>query len=210
VGFQLSFLACFGIAFLAKPLERVLNTTYDSVVLLFAGKRRERLLQRREAREDLPPTVWESVRRAVFSLLAVSIGAQVATAPVLLQTFGYVSCWAFLLNLLFVPLISAGFSLLLLLVFISCLLPVSVSSVVLYVPSMLWSALLLLFEAFDFSSFMIRGFTLTSGGVLCYYLACTFFSDKWNLSAKIRRVFAWGLMATFVFITLLSNVELLF
>ena len=209
VGFQLSFAACFGIAFLVKPLERVLNTGYDNAVLLFAGKRREQILENRKLREDLPKTIGQEVRGMIFSLLSVSFAAQIATTPILLQTFGYVSCWSLLLNLLFVPLISAGFSLLLLFVFIACALPVSAASVILYLPSMLWSAVLLVFEACDFSSFMIRGFSLTAGGVVCYYLACTFASDKWNVSGRIRRVAVWGLSFVVVVATILYNLPLI-
>lgn len=210
VGFQLSFAACLGIAFLTKPIGHVFDETYNRGVLLFAGKNRERVLQRRKEREDLPPTLWESVRRGFFSLLAVSFATQIATAPILLHSFGYVSCWAFLLNLLFVPLISTAFSLLLIFVFIACVLPASAASVVLYLPSMLWSAVLLIFEAFDFSDFMIRGFSLTVGGVICYYLACTFSSDKWNVSKKFRRCSVLGLSATFLVVTVLHNFSAIF
>ena len=151
----------------------------------------------------MPATLGERLRKSVFSLVSVSLAAQIATAPVLLQSFGYVSCWAMLLNLLFVPLISASFSLLLLFVVIACMLPVSAASVVLYLPSMLWSAVLLVFEACDFSSFMIRGFSTTAGGMICYYLACTFFSDKWNVTPRFRRVCGYGLMIAFALTTIL-------
>lgn len=209
VGFQLSFSACLGIAFLAKPLGRVCDEGYRKTVLCLAGKRRARILEREKEREDLPPTLWEEVRRGIFSLLSVSFAAQIATAPILLQSFGYVSCWALLLNLVFVPLISAAFSVLLLFVLVACLLPVSVANVVLYLPSMLWSAVLLVFEIFDFSSFLVRGFSITAGGAVGYYLACTFCSDKWNISAKMRQYCAFALMTGFVIATFLHNLPLL-
>ena len=209
VGFQLSFLACFGIVFLAKPLGRVCNEGYRSVVLCFAGKRRERILEREKEREDLPPSLWEEIRQATFSLLAVSLAAQITTAPVLLHTFGYVSCWAMLLNLIFVPLIGVAFSFLLLFVLAACVLPVSAAGVILYLPSVLWSALLLVFEIFDFSSFLLRGFTLSAGGVICYYLACTFASDKWNLSMRVRRICVWGLLMAFAITTVIKNLPLI-
>lgn len=209
VGFHLSFAACFGIVFLAKPLGRVLNNGIERVILCFAGKHREEVLERRKQREDLPPTVGESIRRWAVSLLSVSFAAQIATTPILLQTFGYVSCWAILLNLLFVPLISATFSLLLIFVLIACVLPVSAASVILYLPSMLWSAVLLTFEILDFSSFMIRGFTLTGWAIVCYYLACTLCSDKWNLSKKLRRGYACGLLLAFGIVTCVANFPLI-
>lgn len=205
VGFQLSFTACLGIAFLAKPIGRVCNEGCDRLVLSLAGKRRESILQRRKEREDLPPTFMESARKGVVTLFSASLAAQIATAPVLLQTFGYVSCWAVLLNLFFVPLIGATFSLLLLFVVIACVLPVSAAAVVLYLPSMLWSALLLLFEVCDFSSFMIGGFSLSAGCIACYYLACTFCSDKWNVPTKMRRYCACWLAAGCALTAILQN-----
>ena len=210
VGFQLSFLACFRIAFLAKPLGQVCDEWYNRLVLFFAGKNREKILLKRKEREDMPATLGERLRKSAFSLVSVSLAAQIATAPVLLQSFGYVSCWAMLLNLLFVPLISASFSLLLLFVVIACMLPVSAASVVLYLPSMLWSAVLLVFEACDFSSFMIRGFSITAGGMICYYLACTFFSDKWNVTPRYRRVCGYGLMIVFAITTILRAFAFLY
>lgn len=206
VGFQISFAACLGIAFLAKPLGHVCNEGYDRLVLRFAGKRKEEILQRRKERENLPPTLGEALRKSAFSLLAVSIAVQIATMPILLQVFGYVSGWSLLLNLIFVPAISASFSLLLLFVFVACLLPVSAASVILYLPAMLWSAVLLLFETFDFSSFTIAGVSVTAGGWICYYLACTFFSDKWNLSKKWRRAVGYGLVAAFGVTVILLNI----
>lgn len=205
VGFQLSFTACLGIVFLAKPIGHVCDEGCDCLILRLAGKRKESILQRRKERENLPLTLMQSMRKGVVALFAVSLSAQIATAPVLLQTFGYVSCWAILLNLFFVPLISGAFSLLLLFVVIACALPVSAAGVVLYLPSMLWSAVLLLFEICDFSSFAIGGFSLSAGCSACYYLSCTFCSDKWNVPAKMRLCCACGLAAACIGVTILHN-----
>ena len=210
VGFQLSFTACFGIAFLAKPLGYVCDEGYNRAVLLFAGKHREKVLQRRKEREDLPPTLWEKMRRNFFSLLGVSLATQIATAPILLATFGYVSCWGLFLNLLFVPLISVAFSFLLLFVLVACVLPMSAASVILRLPSMLWSAILLVFEACDFSKFSVYGLRLPVGGVICYYLACTFASDKWNISKKFRKASVWGLTIFFFVALIWYNIPVIF
>ncbi|MBQ9714042.1 MAG: ComEC/Rec2 family competence protein [Clostridia bacterium] len=203
VGFLLSFAACLGIAFLAKPIGHVCDELSKKIILTLSFGKREAVLRSWEEQEDAPPSIGESIRRATTSFLSVTLSAQIATAPIQLSAFGYLSAWSLLLNFLFVPLISAAFSGLLLLVLIACLLSISWSSVILYFPSMLWTGVLLAFEAFDFSSFCIKGVSLTGIGMLCYYLACTFLSDKWNLRKRARRWIAIGLFAAFMITTIL-------
>ncbi len=181
VGFQLSFVACLGIALLKRPFERTLSYVTGGVARLIPKKRSAEQLAALELGDTLPPTLFERMLRGTVSFLSVSFAAQTATAPILLYTFGYVSSWALLLNCLFVPFVGLVFSALLLLAFVACLLPLGVSTVLLYVPNVVWSAALLLFEAVDFSSFAITGLHISIGACILYYLACTFLSDKWNV-----------------------------
>lgn len=185
VGFQLSFGACLGIAFLNRPILSALERGYAYTVSEFMGKWGKKILQRSE-NEDLPPTVYEQGRRAVFSFLAVSLSAQIATAPILLETFGYLSGWGLLLNGIFVPLISATFSFLLLFVGLACVLPIGLSALILYIPKVLLTGCLLLFETVDFSGFALTGIRIAPLSISLYALACTLFSDKWNLSKGWR------------------------
>ena len=94
------------------------------------------------------------------------------------------------LNFLFVPLVGVAFSLLLACVFVATLLPIAWSGVLLYVPSVVWSAALILFQTIDFSTFCIEGVIVPTGGIICYFLALSFVSDKWNLSKRKRFAFA--------------------
>jgi predicted membrane metal-binding protein len=132
--------------------------------------------------------VWQDTKRKAISFFAVTLSAQIATAPIQMATFGYLSLWSILLNCIFVPLISALFSILLLLVFVGCILPATWTATILYLPNLLWTVLLLAFEIVDFSSFALTGITLNGPAIVCYYLVCTLFTDKYNLSKKTKRI----------------------
>lgn len=201
VGFQLSFGACLGIALLNRPISKWLEKGYRGGVSAFTGKIGRKILARTD-NEDLPPTVWERCRRAVFSFLSVSLSAQIATTPILLDTFGYASGLALVLNGMFVPLISLSFSLLLGLGCVVCLLPIGLSAWILYLPRVLWSGCLLLFEVVDFSAFALSGIKLSFFTVAIYALGCTLFSDKWNLS-KFWRTLGIGICFTAFFVGVL-------
>lgn len=183
VGFQLSFMACLGLALLSRPIRVLCDGVWTKVLTLFPKKSPENT-------EDKPPSILESIRRKTVSFFAATVAAQIATAPILLNSFGSVSAWSLLLNFLFVPILSAAFSFLLLFVLVACLLPAGAAVYVLYVPSVLWSGLLLVFETVEFSSLAITGIRVSWQGCVCYYGGCTFLSDKWNLQRKWRRGFA--------------------
>ena len=191
VGFQLSFAACLGIILLGRRISHALDALCSAgkkfVTKLFKlDKRPSPHPERRNDDDTHPPEIPERIRRAIVSFLSVTLAAQIATAPILLQTYGFLSGWSLLLNALFVPLISTVFSLLLLFVAIACILPTSAIVIVLYLPSVVWSALLLVFQTVDFSTFALTGITLSAGGELCYYGGWQFLSDKWNLSENAK------------------------
>ena len=188
VGFQLSFAACFGIAFLTKPIGQV----FDEIVKLYR-KRFPRKLTASEQEtikndDTLPPRISTRIYRAVASFLATSLGAQIFTAPLLLYYFGYLSGWALLLNCFFVPFISVVFSFLLLSVCIACIVPTAFSTAVLYVPNLIWSTALLVFETADFTTFAIEGLSISVGVMIPYLFAILFFTDKWNVKKSFRFV----------------------
>ena len=187
VGFQLSFAACLGLALLARPLEKWGNSLCEWVKIFFKKwfslKNIARPNPKRDG-EDAPPDIPERVRKLCISFLSASFSAQIATAPILLHAFGYLSGWGLLLNCIFVPLVSACFALLLLFVALSCVLPTSFAVAILYLPSVVWSALLLIFYVVDFSTFSITGVNISLGGCICYYSGWQFISDKWNITKK--------------------------
>ena len=186
VGFQLSFVACLGLAFLRKPIRQVCDYGYFLWEKVFPIRRTEAQLLLLAEGDTLPPTIRERVYRTTASLFATTMSAQIATAPLLLYYFGYLSGWALLLNCVFVPIVTAFFSVLLAFVAIACLLPSVCSLVVLYLPNLVWSGLLLLFEAVDFSSFALTGVSVSGGAIVLYCTGWLFLTDKWNIDKRLK------------------------
>ncbi len=179
-GFRLSFAACLGIALLTRPIEKL---CYKIV-----GDSRAKLPL---IEQDMHPLgVRARMKRACVSFVSVSLAAQIATAPLCLAYFGYLSYLSLFLNVLFVPIVGVAFSALLAFVFITAILPIAWSGVVLYVPAVAWSAALILFQTLDFSAFCIESVIVPTSGLVCYFLALSFVSDKWNLSKTVRIAFA--------------------
>ena len=199
VGFQLSFAACLGIAWLAPSIQRGCYAVGE----LFVTEKEE---EKEEGKKDgKPPTITQRVVKSVVSFFSVTVSAQLATAPLSYNAFGYLSGWSLLLNCLFVPVLSAAFSALLLFVVLACVLPLSVSGIILCVPNALWSLLLLVFEWFDFTSFALTGITLGVGAWIAYYMALLFFTDKWNISKTMQRIIAITFTALTLTALLLTN-----
>lgn len=179
-GFRLSFAACLGIALLARPIEKF---CYKIV-----GDQRTKLPP---TEQDMHPLgVGERIKKACVSFASVSLAAQIATAPLCLAYFGYLSCLSMLLNFLFVPLVGAAFSVLLTFVCFAAALPIAWSGAILYVSSVAWSAVLILFQTIDFSAFCIENVIVPASGLICYFMALSFVSDKWDLSQRLRACFA--------------------
>lgn len=183
IGFQLSFAACLGLAFLTRPFTKALQMLSGAIVKLFQKEGKARPNPKRKG-DTSPLTIPQRALRSTISFLSASLAAQVATAPILLRAFGYLSGASLILNCIFVPFISVGFSVLLLFVACACLLPTAFSSVLLYLPSVVWSSLTLVFHAVDFSAFALTGIRISGGSMICYYGGGLFLSDKWNVRRK--------------------------
>ena len=98
---------------------------------------------------------------ALAATLVSGVASQLVTFPLMVQTFGYVSVWGTLLNLLVIPVLPALFLPLVACAFASLVLPFA-SGVLLALPQGLLSAVLFLFSAADFS-FVLAGFSLGAG-----------------------------------------------
>ncbi len=182
VGFRLSFAACFSIGILSRRLLDGFDLCLfvDRRALAAAGK---------------PPSLFSRFRCSVSSFLAASFAAQIGTAPLLLSAFGYLSVWSLFLNCLFVPLIGGVFAGLLALTFVACLLPIAAAPVLLYVPSVLWAAALLIFYAADFS-FVLAGIRL-GAATAAYYALFVVCSDKLQMTKRVRILFVLSLIFAF-------------
>lgn len=117
----------------------------------------------------------------ISSALCISFSAQVFTLPILLDSFGYISGLSLLLNLLFIPVFSAVFSLLFVFTVLSCILPFA-SEVLLWLPGNLLRLSVLPVSAFEFDVLLISGFSFGALAVL-WYLLCWLNTDKINLKA---------------------------
>ncbi len=201
IGFQLSFVACLGIALFARPIRFVIESGAGKIkialIKLFRLQERARPNPKRKG-EASPPSIAERIWATAVSFTSVSLAAQIATAPLLLHAFGYLSLWGLLLNGIFVPFISGIFSVLLLFVGVACLLPSAITVILLYIPSIVWSAVLLLFEGIDFSSFALYNIHISIGSAISYYGGFIFLTDKWNMSKYFKKVFAVVFFLTFV------------
>ncbi len=176
VGFQLSFSACLGLALVSPFIDTSLQKIGEKVV----GK----------PSADEPLSIPQRMMKTSISFIAACIASQIATAPIQINAFGYLSGWSLLLNCLFVPIFSVAFSIMLLVVAFACLLPMVGASVLLYLPSVLWSLVLLTFQTTDFSSFALTGVTMGAGVCICYYFGWLFLTDKWNIPAKNKKILA--------------------
>lgn len=188
-GFQLSFAAVYGLVWLSRPIAEGLHWVCDEVKGVFVAKAVE-------DGETHPLGLGGRIRRACVNFLAVSISSQLFTAPICLVRFGYLSVISLFLNCLFIPLISGAFAFLLALALLACIFPLSWSFVFLYLPDVLLSGVLLLFHTVDFSPSCIT-LTLDAGGLVCWYLALLFCTDKWNISKGAKIVIAVAFFLAF-------------
>ena len=205
VGFQLSFSACLGIVLLQKRIGQVcveMGKAYRKIYPKQLTDAQQRII---DDGNTLPLTVSERAARAVSSLLSVSLAVQIATAPIQLAHFGYISGWGLLLNLFFVPLISVVFAFLLVFAVVACLLPAGASIAVFYLPNVFWSAVLLLFEGVGFSTFALVGWRVSWQVCVCYYSGWIFATDKLYLSAFYKRMGGLLCFSCCIFLFLAGN-----
>ncbi len=199
VGFQLSFMACLGLFLLTKAPTQVFAEIKRVYQKCFPRHHTEEEQQLLDRGENLPPTTGELVWRGISSLLSASIAAQIMTLPLLLIHFDFVSGWSLLLNFLFVPITDLLFTLLLVFISLCCILPTGASVVLLYAPSAIWSAAMLVFQIFDFSGFGLSGVQISLGICVCYYGGILFLTDKLNIPPLMRKVLAAACWVCFAF-----------
>ena len=130
--------------------------------------------------------------RKLSSALGTAFSAQVCTFPILIDSFGYVSAFSFVLNLFFIPVISAVFALLFVGTLLACLFSFA-ADWLLFLPQYFLSAAVLPIMALDFKVGLICGFSFGTCAALWYFIVW-FLSDKINLKV-------WAKAAGFVFLS---------
>ena len=126
--------------------------------------------------------------------LAVTCAAQAGVLPVMLNAFGYVSVWGLLLNLVVLPLFSLGFPLLLAGILLSCLFPPA-APVLLFLPALGLRLFAVFFRFSDFSSPLLKGFSLSFAACVCFYLLLLVCSGGVNVRGGLRAPVACFLAA---------------
>ncbi len=169
VGFALSFSASLGIAFLGSTVFNVLDDGFFSNEKPFRGnpKFKTYLTVERKRKKD-----------NVLNFIAICISAQVFTIPVQLYFFGYVSGVGLLLNFIFVPIISACFSGVVVTTVASCILPF-VAKYILFIPNALTEGVCLFFHVVDLSAFQIR-VSMPTWCIFLWYFIAILLSNKIN------------------------------
>lgn len=139
----------------------------------------------------------------VASYLGASLSVQLFTFPVMAETFGYVSVWGTLLNLVVIPALPV-----LLLPLIACaVLAVAIPSagaVLLALPNGMITVLLLVFSAADFSA-VLTGFSLGAGAAV-WFTAMFLLSERVRLRTAVRAAVAGVLCVAFTACMVWQNV----
>ena len=142
--------------------------------------------------------------RKLAYALGTAVSAQICTFPVLIDFFGYISAISFVLNLLFIPVISSVYAVL----FVACVLAAVfpfASAALLFIPEYLLRIAVLPIIMADFRFWLICGFSF-GGCALLWYVGIYFLSDKINLRAWVKLIGTVLLSAVFVCLMILRNV----
>ena len=190
VGFQLSYGACLGLSCFSRVFSKGLNRALFALSTLGMGKEeRQALLQNLD---DTPPTVLGTWKNWLVSAVSSTLAAQTFTLPIMVNTFGYLSLLSVPLNCVLVPALVALFPFFLGLTLLSFALPF-VAPVVLYLPAVLWHALVLPFEVWDFSLLTWSGLSFGAGATLLYCAGLVVASGKINVKGFKK----WGVVLAY-------------
>ena len=141
--------------------------------------------------------------KIVNGYLSASLSATFFSVPVLLESFGYLSVWSVLLNLLILPLLPVIFLGLLLFALFALIIPPAAAFFLAFPESFL-SLFLYIFSIID-PSFVLAGFALGAGGVV-WWVACVALSSRFRLSLKGKGVAAAVLVCIFAVAVMYENI----
>lgn len=134
--------------------------------------------------------------------LSSSLAVWLFTAPILIDSFGFLSVWGFLLNLFLIPVLPVFFLCALLCGLCAVIIPPAAGFFLLF-PSGIFSVLLFVLSA-DYS-FVISGFSLGAGSAVCFAAACLL-SERFRLRPLCKGIAAGGLAVLLVLSALFENV----
>ena len=146
---------------------------------------------------------FRKLPRWLGGYLAASFSVQIFTFPVLLESFGYVSVWGTLLNLILIPLLPVLFLGLLLCTLLALMIPPAAGFFLAF-PGGMISLLLLVFAAADFSM-VITGFSL-GAGLVVWLVAMLLLSERLRLKLLLRGLAAGALCVLFTVCVMVENV----
>lgn len=199
VGFQLSYGACLGLSCFSKPFSKAFDRLlfWISTIGKSAAERQALF----ENRDNLPPTVWGNIKNTIVGAVVSTLAAQTFTLPITVNTFGYLSLLSVPLNCIVVPILVALFPIFLGGVAFVCILPFT-AVYLLYLPAVLWHAIILPFEVLDLSQTALSGFEISSGSTLLYCTGLVLLSGKMNLKGWKK----WSAVALYFVLFVLAVV----
>lgn len=143
------------------------------------------------------------IPQKISSAVSVSFSVQVATFPILLSTFGYVSWASLLLNVVFVPVLSAIFTLLFACTLLALIIA-PISQFLISVPLAPLGAVCSLLLSSRAEEALISGFSF--GAFLpLYYLAAICLSQRVNLRIPLRAAISVTLAGVLAACVILRN-----
>ncbi len=174
LGFQLSYCIVLGIILLSKPIAKIIK----------------------KGIKFLP--------YKVCSVLGLAFSAQLAGAPILMQSFGYYSPISILMNLVLIPIVSVLFIFLIIMTLVGG--AIGIAKICLFVPNYVLKFINLLITSIDSESLLIPGIIM-GGFLVFYYGALIISSGLINIKIKTKIVSVVIALAVFVGGTIGLNVD---
>ncbi len=141
--------------------------------------------------------------KRIADSLGVVLSAQIFGIPISIAAFGEFSLIAIIANFIFIPLVGAIYVITFLCAIIGGIF--GAQTIALFVPNYILKFIITLITAFDYTVFMVGGFTF-AGSTTLYYLAFLIWSDKVNFKLIYRAIISAVLALTLTVWVVLANV----
>lgn len=138
----------------------------------------------------------------ISELLSVTVSVNIVLFHIMLDCFSYISVWGYVLNVVLVPVLSIAFVPLIVCILIACIIPFA-STIILFVPKIMFSSLNFLFTYFDFTAAYLSGFTFGIS-LIPYYAVVFVASGKVNLRRGIK-IFCLAFLVALTALSIIFN-----